>query len=476
MSIILDLFMSFKSYYSLILLSILSISCSEDGKINIGSDIEKYTFVLAPQEPETSFSRHIDDTIGITVYIAGSHVVYSGYINRQYKSNGNGTFVPASEEDEILHPLGDQSLDFIAYYPSKRDLLTSYYPISLSDQSNKRATDLLYSNNAKNKTNTSGNIAFVFNHALSKIVINTTISTSGNLVTEDLQGMNITINGVHDEGLFNLADGSIETTAPKSSIQMKTGANGRSSEAIILPGATTGISFIIKLANGYTYSATLPNGEQFLSGHIYTYNITISQIGIILHPISIADWVVINDIPQEEIADEIVYKTGDFYPNPGNPNTAIGVVYWLKPGTGGKEGKIVSFDSALKNWGDSYNQNLGTNISTGIINWDIIMQNDPTMERFPAFKWCKDKGNGWYLPSRYELHVLQELWLTHGESMNQNIELIKGEPFTFNDVYLASSESRSWPNDRAETYYFSTKNWLPIYKSAEGRIRAVREF
>ena len=87
-----------------------------------------------------------------------------------------------------------------------------------------------------------------------------------------------------------------------------------------------------------------------------------------------------------------------------------------------------------------------------------------------------DKGEGWYLPSRYELHVLQELWLTHGEYMNSNIELINGEPFTSDDVYLVSSESRSWSNDMAETYYFSTKGWLPIYKYEPGRIRAVKEF
>ena len=462
MSIISDLFMSFKSYYSLILVSLLFISCDKGGKINIDSDNRKYTFVLALQEPETSFDWHIGDIIGITAYMSGSDVVYSNYINRQYKSNGNNTFVPASEEDEILHPFGDQSLDFVAYYPPKRDLHISSYPISLSDQSNKRATDLLYSNNAKNKTNTSGNIAFVFNHALSKIVINTTVSSSENLVTEDLQGMNITINGVYDEGLFNLANGSIESTAPKSSIQMKSGATGYSSEAIILPEAASGISLTFKLANGYIYSANLPEGVQILSGHIYTYNATINQTGISLYPIDIEDWTVIDELPQENIADEIVYQTGDLYPNPGNPKTAIGIVYWLKPGTGGKEGKIVSPDSDMRNWGDSNNQNLGTNISTGTINWNIILQNDPTLERFPAFKWCKEKGEGWYLPARYELHILQELWLKHGEYMNQNILLIGGDEIQSDDIYLASSESRSWPTDRAETYHFSTKNWLPI--------------
>ena len=60
--------------------------------------------------------------------------------------------------------------------------------------------------------------------------------------------------------------------------------------------------------------------------------------------------------------------------------------------------------------------------------------------------------------------------------MNGNIGLINGEQFTSSDVYLASSESRSWPGERAELYDFSNKGWFPIFKSDSARIRAVREF
>ena len=60
--------------------------------------------------------------------------------------------------------------------------------------------------------------------------------------------------------------------------------------------------------------------------------------------------------------------------------------------------------------------------------------------------------------------------------MNNNLELINGEPFTSDDVYLVSSESRSWPGDRAEIYDFLNKGWGPIYKNEAGRIRAVKEF
>ena len=467
-----------KSYYKLtILFALLFVSCrKEEDNTLTDTNSGKYTFSLGVQKAELSSYWSAEDIIGITAYVSESKDVYSDNINRRYKSAGNGAFVPAAEDDKIFYPsFANHSLDFIAYYPYKADTDTTYN-ISLSDQSNQRQIDLLYSNNAKNKTKATGNIEFVFNHILSRIVINTTTSSSGNLTEDDLQGMTITINNVCDEAVFNLASGHLEPSTQKSSIKMKTEADGSSSKAIILPGQASGTGFTVKLTNGNTYSANFPQDQQFVSGHSYTYYATITLTGIHLSPLEIEDWVITDTTPQEEVADEIEYKTGDFYPNPNNPKTAIGIVYWLKPGTSGKEGKIVSVDTELRNWGDSDDTNLKTSISTGIFNWDIIINNDPSLENFPAFKWCKEKGDGWYLPSRYELHVLNELWTAHREYMNSNIELIDGEPFTSSDVYMASSESRSWSNDNAELYYFSNKGWGPVLKSEPARIRAVKEF
>ena len=465
-----------RSYHILtILLALIFVSCrGEEDDILIGTNSKNYTFTLGEQKAELSSYWSTEDIIGITAYISGREELYLNSTNRRYKSTGNGTFVPTTKEDMIYRPLAGDYVDFIAYYPYRANAGTTYV-IYLREQSNQKQLEILYSNNAKNITNTSGNVKFTFEHVLSKIVIKTTHS-SGNLEDKDLHDMSITINNISNEGTLYLTDGRIEHSHPKSSIKMKTEANGSSSEAIVLPGPATGINFTIKLTNGNAYSVDFHPEQQFVSGHIHTYNVTITQTGISLSPIEIEDWVLADNYPQEEIADEIKYKTGDFYPNPNNPKTAIGVVYWLKPGTDGKEGKIVSYDSTMRNWGDSNGQNLYTSISTGIINWDIITKRDPSLDNFPAFKWCNDKGEGWYLPSRYELHVINELWSNNQEYMNSNLELINGEPFRSDDVYLASSESRSWPNNNAEIYNFSNKGWGPILKSESGRIRAVKEF
>ena len=462
------------SYIVALLFPLFIISCNnEDDYIIPDTNNEVYGFSLRVKGTDASSFWTTDDAIGITAYMSDSEELYLSAFNKQYKSAGNAIFTPASKENVIYRPLANNVVDFIAYYPYQADAFTTY-TIALSEQSNQKRIDLLYSNNAKGKTNTSGNIEFVFDHVLSKIIIK--IKPSDGLVEEDLIGLNITLNNVFCEGTLNLVNGGIVPSGQKTSINMNTEADGSSGEAIILPGTAANSYFTIKLANGNIYDADFQQGQQFVPGHIHTYNVTITRTGISLSPIEIEDWVIMDTNMQEEIADEIIYKTGDFYPNPNNSKTAIGVVYWLKPGTGGREGKIVSYNTVMRNWGDSDNTDLGTSISTGVINWNIIINMDPTLEKFPAFKWCKDKGEGWYLPSRYELHVLNELWTNNREYMNSNIELINGEIFTTDDVYLVSSESRSWPKDRAEIYDFSTKGWGPIDKIEAGRIRAVKEF
>ena len=461
-------------YILISLFSFLFFSCNnEEDDILLNANRVIYTFSLEETKTRFSLDWFAEDTIGITAYISNSTEIYSNGINKRYKPMGEKSFVPISEEDKILYSLADTIVDFIAYYPYRIDTSTTYN-ISLEDQSNQKQIDLLYSNNVKNKTNASGTIGLVFDHVLSKIIIEVTPFDS--FTKEDLYGMNITIDNVSKEGTFNLVDGSINSSDQKSSIKMAMETDNNSREAIIFPGSVSGVGFTIELANGNAYSADFHQEQQFVSGHAYIYNIMLSQDGIRFNSFEIDGWTVVDNNPEEEVADEIVYKTGDFYPNPNNSKTALGIVFWLKPGTGGKEGKIVSYDSQWRNWGDSGGQNMNTSISTGIINWDIVIRRDPTLESFPAFKWCMDKGEAWYLPSRYELHTICELWLTHGESINSNIELIHGEPFTSADVYLASSESRSWPNTSAELYDFSNKGWSPILKSEPARIRAVREF
>jgi len=102
------------------------------------------------------------------------------------------------------------------------------------------------------------------------------------------------------------------------------------------------------------------------------------------------------------------YKVGDYY----NENGKRGVVFEVWDG--GRHGKIVSLDETRVSWDsrvkwDSENscymngtRTYAGSKSDGKSNTDKIMSRSDS-DYFPAFKWCRAKGDSWYLPSLNEL-------------------------------------------------------------------------
>lgn len=120
---------------------------------------------------------------------------------------------------------------------------------------------------------------------------------------------------------------------------------------------------------------------------------------------------------------EKVYQIGDYYPEPNDPSTAIGVVFEVSDG--GSHGKIVSLDQTIaKQWSDSQNTSmLGTTSDDGLTNMRLIAtyinDNNKSWSNFPIFDWIHNTKNGgnsdyqntnpipqWYLPAKYELQSL----------------------------------------------------------------------
>lgn len=99
------------------------------------------------------------------------------------------------------------------------------------------------------------------------------------------------------------------------------------------------------------------------------------------------------------------YKVGDYY----NDGKKEGVVFWVTDG--GKHGKIVSLTQSteLLNWASDVNEQkrqIGTNDENdGSKNMTIVKQISDWKTKYPAFKWCVDMGEGWYLPAVEELKL-----------------------------------------------------------------------
>ncbi len=102
---------------------------------------------------------------------------------------------------------------------------------------------------------------------------------------------------------------------------------------------------------------------------------------------------------------EKTWKVGDYY----NVDGKEGVVFWVD--ATGKHGKIVSMDQAKLQWCtyDEYNKELtgiATDSSNGLNNLRSIMKIAAWEDKYPAFAWCADHGDGWYLPAIKELKEL----------------------------------------------------------------------
>lgn len=65
--------------------------------------------------------------------------------------------------------------------------------------------------------------------------------------------------------------------------------------------------------------------------------------------------------------------------------------------------KIVSVDEIQLAWSTEYVVANATDLSNGASNMALIKAIDGWEDKYPAFKWCADCGDGWYLPAQSEL-------------------------------------------------------------------------
>ena len=180
--------------------------------------------------------------------------------------------------------------------------------------------------------------------------------------------------------------------------------------------------------------------------------------------------------------DRPIYRWGDFYPDPKDPSTAVGVVFWIAGGTlSGEHGKAVSLDEIKGIAWSTEEVTTGCDSEDGKENTDNI-KNNKDLNKYPAFKWCTDKGEGWYLPSYIELR--QQLYNQRG-TVNAKLREI-GAPELWawpTDFYWTSNESGLFPNYSAlgayDTGFIHTdkKRTGPVYGSSGNPfVRAVIAF
>jgi len=312
-----------------------------------------------------------------------------------------------------------------------------------------------------------------FNHILSKIAI---ITQAGNgLAAQELTNACLSIEGIYEKALLSLSDAYLQAGGTETSRLAHT--EGCYSEVWLLPLPSPNAHVVIHLHNGKTLRAPLPNAN-FVSGLHYYYHALVHQDGIDLYPIHTAARQEEDEPSLQALnPDDISYQIGDYFPHPRNPDTAIGIVYWLRPGSWGRSGKILSLDSAEKAWSVNNIKTIhALSIFSGHINLNAVLATDPTQQSFPAFHSCALKGPGWHLPSQHELQVLYDQWDQHAESMNQAIVAAQGRPISKDDSYWSSSESGERPSGTAVACHFGSGIFSSEDKNSLQKVRAIKVF
>ena len=158
-----------------------------------------------------------------------------------------------------------------------------------------------------------------------------------------------------------------------------------------------------------------------------------------------------------------IYKVGDYY----NDGVKEGVVFEVS--ADGRHGKIVSMKQSVGRlqWlSDNAEQKrlIGADSETdGVYNMTKVKARPDWQSKYPAFKWCADLGEGWYLPSKEELRTIYN----HKDKLNSNLtDKLSGWYWSSKEY----NEFCAWSVNMDRGYASNGNNYY------DGYVRAVSAF
>lgn len=163
------------------------------------------------------------------------------------------------------------------------------------------------------------------------------------------------------------------------------------------------------------------------------------------------------------------YKVGDYY----NENGKEGVVFEVT--ADGRHGKIVSMKRSAEclEWSsDEYEQkrSIGADSETdGAYNMAKVKAISGWRDKYPAFRWCSDLGEGWYLPAKEELFTIYKNKDKVNPRLKDKLESIYWSS-TESEYQYSSGEFCAW------YVYVGNSDTLDLNKGYDTYVRAVSAF
>ena len=185
---------------------------------------------------------------------------------------------------------------------------------------------------------------------------------------------------------------------------------------------------------------------------------------------------------------ETIYSIGDIY----DKNGIKGVVVMLSDG--GRHGLVMSLDEVCLAWCNLPRKEQKRAIGASdrhdgqknmVAVEKYIAENGLSWSNFPAFEWCRAKGEGWYLPSINELWSAGTMYLGGSRTIsnrkvrknfNDNVVNAGGTPLSGIMIYHSSTEDK----DSRYSLYSHMNSEPPYiqsgYKADDLFVRAVHKF
>ena len=185
---------------------------------------------------------------------------------------------------------------------------------------------------------------------------------------------------------------------------------------------------------------------------------------------------------------EKIYNVGDIYDKDGVKGI-VAVLY-----DGGRHGLVMSLDEACLSWCTLHRKKIkktgASDRFDGMANMKAlekyIAENGYSWSDFPAFEWCRAKGEGWFLPSINELWGAGTMYLGGSrasgnrrfrKNYNINLEGAGGTPLSNIMIYHSSTEDTKDPRYAFYSHMNSEEPHTQTgYKVEDLFVRAFHKF
>ena len=302
-----------------------------------------------------------------------------------------------------------------------------------------------------------------FHHLMSKVIMNikSTSETPGSFV-----GSTVSINS-QAAAVINLGTGEFQpsgdiqkvVTIPHNSVP---GGYEATREVVMVPQTITkGMEFIhIMTLGNFPCVWKADRDLQFESGKQYLLDVIVDEGECDVVIKDITDWKESSDVIKGDANIQLPhFELFDYYDHHGIKGIVIDV------DETGTHGLVISADHAVLEWAKP-----GTPLPFAEDNYDAdynykeCLYEDPTLESFPAMKWCYDKNKdgvtGWYMPSFSEAKIFAKI-ISDWDSWAKLWYALRDCPWDSNQVDL------NW-NDYNSFYllYSSTLSYSGDVKTA----------